>query len=41
MQTSALYNVVRIASHVVLILGAGAIAYAGIMGLTYWSGIGV
>ena len=40
-RTHALYSVVKIASYVVLALGAGAITYAGIMGLTYWSGIGV
>lgn len=41
MQTSALYRVSRLVSIVVLALMLAAIGYASIMGIMYWSGIGV
>ncbi len=41
MQISTLGKSFRIFSHVVLLLMAAAIVYAGLITLKYWSGIGV
>ncbi|HWK72450.1 hypothetical protein [Pollutimonas sp. M17] len=41
MQALALFNVLKIIGLVVLVLMAAAIGYAGIIGISYWSGIGV
>jgi hypothetical protein len=40
-QTQALYRALKIVSSVVLVVMIAAIGYASIVGITYWSGIGV
>jgi len=40
-QALALFNVFKVVGLVVLVLMAAAICYAGIIGISYWSGIGV
>lgn len=41
MQSSAVYQVLKVVGYVVLALGVAAIAYATIIGASYWEGIGV
>ena len=41
MQTQTLFSVVKMVGAVVMVLMAAAIAYATIIGISYWSGIGV
>lgn len=41
MQSSTLYQTLRIVSHAVIALGGLAICYAAVIAAMYWSGIGV
>ncbi|MGB3289665.1 MAG: hypothetical protein WBA83_10345 [Burkholderiaceae bacterium] len=41
MQAIALFNVLKVIGLAVLVLMVTAICYAGIIGISYWSGIGV
>lgn len=41
MQSSTLYQTLRVVSHVVIALGGLAICYATAIASMYWSGIGV
>lgn len=41
MQSSTIYQTLRIVSHVVIVLGGLAICYAAAIATMYWSGIGV
>lgn len=36
-----MHNVLKFVSHAVLVLMASAVVYAGVIGITYWTGIGV
>ncbi len=41
MQTQAVFRALKIVSGVVLVAMIAAIGYASIIGIAYWSGIGV
>ena len=41
MQVKSLHTLFRVVSGVVLLLMAVGIVYAGVIGITYWTGIGV
>lgn len=41
MQTSAVYQVLKLVSYLVLLLGIVAIVYSAVIGASYWEGIGV
>lgn len=41
MQVHTLFNIFKIVSNVVLVAMLAAIGYACIIGIAYWSGIGV
>jgi hypothetical protein len=38
---AAVHNVMKLVSYAVLVLMASAVVYAGVIGITYWTGIGV
>ncbi len=38
---AAVHNVLKLVSYAVLVLMASAVVYAGVIGITYWTGIGV
>ncbi len=41
MQTSAVYQILKLVGYLVLFLGVVAIIYAAVIGASYWEGIGV
>lgn len=40
-RNAAVQKALKIVSYVILALMAGAVVYAGLIGITYWTGIGV